>query len=142
MTLNPEIWGPYYWFFLETMALTYPLHPNDVSKKKYYDFIQNLPLFIPNPEIGNNFSKLIDTFPVTPYLDSRLSFMKWINFIHNKINKQLDKPVINLHDGLDNYYKHYKPKPPPKKSKKELYYKIIIGVLVILIIYLYNINEN
>jgi hypothetical protein len=142
MTLNPEIWGPYYWFFLETMALTYPLHPNDVSKKKYYDFIQNLPLFIPNPEIGNNFSKLIDTFPVTPYLDSRLSFMKWINFIHNKINKQLDKPVINIYDSLENYYKHYKPKKPEKKSKKELYYKIIIGVLVVWIIYLYNINEN
>lgn len=142
MTLNPEIWGPHYWFFLETIALTYPLHPNDVSKKKYYDFIQNLPLFIPNPEIGNNFSKLIDTFPVTPYLDSRLSFMKWINFIHNKINKQLDKPVINIYDSLENYYKHYKPKKPEKKSKKELYYKIIIGVLVVLIIYLYNINEN
>lgn len=142
MTLNPEIWGPHYWFFLETISLTYPLHPNDVSKKKYYDFIQNLPLFIPNPEIGNNFSKLIDTFPVTPYLDSRLSFMKWINFIHNKINKQLDKPQINLYDGLDNYYQQYKPKPPEKKSKKELYYKIIIGALVLLIIYLYNINEN
>lgn len=142
MTLNPEIWGPHYWFFLETISLTYPLHPNDVSKKKYYDFIQNLPLFIPNPEIGNKFSKLIDTFPVTPYLDSRLSFMKWVNFIHNKINSELDKPTINLHDGLDNYYKQYKPKPPKKKSKKELYYKVIIVVLVLLIIYLYNINEN
>ncbi len=33
MTLNPEIWGPKYWFFLYTVALTYPLSPNDVSKK-------------------------------------------------------------------------------------------------------------
>ncbi len=33
MSLNPEIWGPKYWFFLYTVALTYPLSPNDVSKK-------------------------------------------------------------------------------------------------------------
>lgn len=142
MSLDPEIWGPHYWFFLHTVSLTYPLHPNDVSKKKYYDLIQNIPLFIPNPEIGNKFSKLIDTFPVTPYLDSRLSFMKWMNFIHNKINSQLNKPNINLYEGLDNYYKSYKPKVEEKKSKYEFYYKIIIVILVALIIYLYNINEN
>ncbi len=33
MTLNPEIWGPHYWFVLYTIALSYPLKPNDVSKK-------------------------------------------------------------------------------------------------------------
>lgn len=141
--LNPEIWGPHYWFFLETISLHYPLQPNDVSKKKYYDFIQNLPLFIPNPEIGNKFSKLIDTFPVTPYLDSRLSFMKWINFIHNKINKDLQKPELDLYESLEKYYQQYKPKDEnAKKRKSNLHYKIIIVILVILIIYLYNINEN
>ena len=33
MTLNPEIWGPHYWFVLYTIALSYPLKPNDISKK-------------------------------------------------------------------------------------------------------------
>ena len=33
MTLNPEIWGPHYWFVLYTIAISYPLNPNDVSKK-------------------------------------------------------------------------------------------------------------
>ena len=44
MTLDPNIWGPHYWFFLHTLALTYPETPNDVIKKKYYDFYQNLPI--------------------------------------------------------------------------------------------------
>ena len=48
MVLNPEIWGPHYWFFIYTLALSYPLNPNDTTKKKYYDFIQNLPIFIPD----------------------------------------------------------------------------------------------
>ena len=78
MALDPKIWGPHYWFFLHTVATTYPNTPNEVVRKKYYDFIQNLPLFLPIPEIGNEFSRLIDLYPVTPYLDSRQSFMKWL----------------------------------------------------------------
>ena len=30
----PEIWGPHYWFFLNTVAMTYPNYPNKVTKKK------------------------------------------------------------------------------------------------------------
>jgi hypothetical protein len=64
MALDPKVWGPFYWFVLHTIALTYPTHPNDVIKKKYYDFIQNLPLFLPVPEIGNIFTSLLDKYPV------------------------------------------------------------------------------
>ena len=41
MALDPKIWGPHYWFFLHTLASTYPHTPNEVVRKKYYDFIQN-----------------------------------------------------------------------------------------------------
>ena len=34
LKLDPEVWGPHYWFTLHTIALNYPLYPNDVSKKK------------------------------------------------------------------------------------------------------------
>ena len=32
--LDPKIWGPHYWFFLHTIAMSYPLRPNAVTKKK------------------------------------------------------------------------------------------------------------
>ena len=89
MIYEPKIWGPHYWFVLHTIALNYPLHPNETSKKKYYDFIQNLPIFLPISNMGNLFSKLLDIYPVTPYLDSRESLVKWMHFIHNKINLSL-----------------------------------------------------
>ena len=63
--LNPEIWGPHYWFVLYTIALSYPLNINDTTKKKYYDFIQNLPLFLPISNIGNTFSVFLDKYPVS-----------------------------------------------------------------------------
>ena len=51
MTLEPKIWGPHYWFVLHTIALSYPQNPNEVTRKKFYDFYQNLPLFMPIEEI-------------------------------------------------------------------------------------------
>ena len=45
MALDPNIWGPHYWFVLHTIALSYPHTPNEVMRKKYYDFVQNIPLF-------------------------------------------------------------------------------------------------
>ena len=85
MVLDSNIWGPHYWFVLLTIAISYPKHPNDVTKKKYYELIHNFPLFIPVSSMGNHFSELLDKYPIAPYLDSRESFIKWVHFIHNKI---------------------------------------------------------
>jgi hypothetical protein len=107
---DPTVWGPHYWFFLETVAYTYPELPTSVTKRKYYDLIQNMPLFLPNPEIGNRFAGLLDKFPVSPYLDSRDSFLRWVHFIHNKVNVSLGKEEVTLFQALDNYRAHYIPK--------------------------------
>ena len=96
MNFEPEIWGPHYWFFLHTIAESYPLHPTSVTKKKYYDLMINFPLFIPNEDIGNKFSQLLDKYPVAPYLDSRESFVRWMHFIHNKLNIQLGKEELSM----------------------------------------------
>ena len=118
--LDPKVWGPHYWFFLHTLAMTYPHHPNSVTKKKYYEFIQNLPLFIPVEEISGEVSKLIDKYPVVPYLDDRDSFVRWMHFIHNKINEKLEKPQISLNDFFVNYYDEYK----STNDKLTSYYKV------------------
>lgn len=142
MTLDPEIWGPHYWFFLHTIAISYPIKPNDVTKKIYYSLIQNLPLFIPVDEIGNSFSKLLDKYPVKPYLDSRKSFIKWMHFIHNKVNVLLNKEVITLDEAMEKYYDNYKPKQnkniEEKKRREKFIFIGIIFLLIIISIYFYN----
>lgn len=133
MELDPTVWGPHYWFVLHTIALCYPLYPNDVTKKKYYEFIQNLPLMIPVQKIGNNFSILLDKFPVTPYLDSRESFQKWIHFIHNKVNEQLGLPELSFSEAIDKYYHNYKPKDLlyREKLRRKEKYIFLISVIVL-----------
>ena len=131
---NPIIWGPQYWFVLYTIALSYPIHINECTKKKYYDFITNLPLFLPVSDIGGVFSKFLDAYPVTPYLDSRESFSKWVHFIHNKINSYLGKPELTYYDALNKYYEHYKLKEIKKNDERKNKEKYIFGTLIIIII--------
>ena len=140
---DPKVWGPHYWFVLQTIALTYPIHPNDVSKKKYYDFIQNLPIFIPDLKIGNEFSEIITQFPVTPYLDSRSSFNKWIHFIHNKINIITGKPEMNILDSIQKYNGHYnKPEHTLFEISQRREKFIYIAIVIILIISAYYLSNK
>jgi len=140
--LDPKIWGPHYWFFLHTVAMTYPHHPNAVTKKKYYEFIQNLPLFIPVEAISKEFEKFIDLYPITPYLDNRDSFVRWMHFAHNKINEKLEKPQITLNDFFVPILNEYKSQNEKLaefyKVKEKLIYGGILGLLLCAIYYLYD----
>ena len=140
--LDPNIWGPHYWFFLHTISMTYPNRPNSVTKKKYYELIHNMPTFIPVEKMSSDFSKLLDLYPITPYLDTRESVIRWIWFIHNKINSKLDKPQITLNDFYIKYYEEYKPKNikliEQYKLREKIVYTILVSSLVGSIYYLYD----
>lgn len=140
--LDPKVWGPHYWFFLHTVAMTYPHHPNAVTKKKYYEFIQNLPLFVPVEHISKELEQLIDQYPITPYLDNRDSFVRWMHFVHNKINEKLEKPVLSLNDFFVEYYNAYKSRDQQlaeyARLKSKLVYTVILAFLVGGGIYLYG----
>ena len=128
--LDPAVWGPPFWFFLHTVAHTYPEIPNVVTKRKYYDLIQNLPLFLPDAEIGGHFSKLLDLYPVSPYLDSRDSFLRWMHFIHNKVNVKLGHDEISLYAGLDAYFEKYRPRIVQVAENWHLREHYVVGGLI------------
>ena len=112
-----------------TTAVNYPDHVNDVTRKKYYDFIQNFPMLIPHPEMSAEFARMLDKYPVTPYLDSRDSFIKWVHFIHNRYNVLQMKDEMSLHDALERYYLHYRPKPIQLLEELRLILLIILTKL-------------
>jgi len=140
--LDPSVWGPHMWFFLHTIAMSYPLRPNSVTKKKYYEFIQNLPMFIPVEHMSGEFTKLLNEYPIQPYLDKRESFIRWIWFIHNKINQKLEKPQITLNEFYVKYYEEYKSKniklTEYYKLRSKFIYAFIILVVIGIIYYLYD----
>lgn len=140
--LNPEIWGPYYWFTIYTIGLSYPNNPDDIIKRKYYDFFTNIPIFVPDKEIGKIFSEFLNNYPITPYLDSRESIIKWIHFIHNKINQYIGKQEITYYDALNRYYKNYDLKSikiynDRKNRERYIFYSLLV-ILILIILYFIN----
>jgi len=135
----PEVWGRHYWYVIHSIAMTYPDYPNDVMKKKYYDFFYNLPIFLPNSEIGNYFATLLEHYPLTPYLDNRNSLLQWTHYIHNKINIKLSKPTISFRQFMDEFAKYNRPLPIQKasfmKSNNQLVSFMVVCFLVGFIVY-------
>ena len=68
--------------------------------------------------------------------------MKWVNFIHNRVNITLGKNELSLSEAVDEYYKQYLPKDikreeERKKNEKVIYTSIMIA-LAISSFYLYR----
>jgi len=84
----------------------------------------------------------LNKYPVSPYLDSKKSFISWMHFIHNKINEKLEKPQISLKDFYKLYYENYKPKIVKNmeyyKLKEKIIYSIFIISILIIVYYLYK----
>ena len=109
--MSAATWGPHYWFFMMSVAISYPDFPNDTTRRKYYDFFMNLPIFIPDPEMGNQFSRMLEKYPISPYLGSKDSLIRRVVFIHNKYNEMLGKHEISLDAAMAAYYEQFIPKP-------------------------------
>ena len=130
MSINNNKWGPPFWKTLHIICHHYPLQPNSIMKKKMYDFFHNLPLFLPDHDIGDKFSEILDQYPMKPYLDTRDALCKWIHFIHNQINIRLNKPQLSYND----YIKLYTHTPSKSISNKYINYTGLILISILLII--------
>jgi hypothetical protein len=97
-------------------------------------------LFLPDPSYGKNYKNLLDKYPLAPFLDNRDSLVKWTNLIHNKINQQLEKRTINLHDFYEAYYIENSKTNEVfnfKKMKSKFLWLVIIFVLLVFIVLFY-----
>jgi len=130
MSTNSSIWGPPFWKTLHTICHHYPLQPNSIMKKKMYDFFHNLPVFLPDHDIGDKFSEILDQYPMKPYLDTRDALCKWIHFIHNQINIRLNKPQLSYKE----YIKQYTYVPSEPSINKYFNYTGLVVITLLLII--------
>ena len=130
-SFDPAIWGPHFWFFLHTIARSYPAAPSDTMRKKYYNFYQDLPVFLPVQSIGNSFAKLMDKYPVSPYLTSRVELIKWTNYIHNKVNAKLLKEQVPFDDSTRLYWMSYAKPGFVQKKPSRLHYVVAASLFAL-----------
>ena len=81
--LDPDVWLPHFWFFFYTVAHSYPVFPNAVTKRKYYDFVQNLPLFIPHDRVRKIIIQILN--------DTMLNVPLW----NGKRFSQTEKKIVS-----------------------------------------------
>lgn len=136
MKLLYKIWSPHLWFTLTSLSFSYPKNPSDSFKKKYYSLFHNLPFFYPYDKFDKHFSKILKTYPISPYLDSKQSLIKWINFVRNKTNAIYELPIMTESEYLKEYYDNYADKREYKKQIKLKKYFTITAIMIVLIIYL------
>ena len=78
---------------MHIVALGYSEKPSYSDKKAAKEFYESLQALIPCPICKVHYQKHLADVPLTPHLDSRDSLFKWTVDIHNRVNKDLGKPL-------------------------------------------------
>lgn len=125
-----SVWVPYYNFFLQSVAFSYPREPNNVLRRKYYDFYSNFSLFIPDPKAFTTLNKILDANPVMPYLDSQLLLLKWTHKITNELNALIGVDAVDFHAFMEAYYNMYKPREIVDREKIKRRERIVFALVM------------
>lgn len=96
--IKTSFWGPHAWNFLfSSIAGAYPIKYNASDKshqRKMRGFVQmfkSLKETLPCIYCRQSYAKFLKELPIIDYIHSRLSMMKWLYLIHDKVNQKLIK---------------------------------------------------
>ena len=151
-------WGSPLWFFLHTISVNYPEKPTYKDKSQYYDFFYNLQNILPCQSCKINYIKHLQRNPISPNLDSRQALVNWVVKIHNLVNIEGGKPIMDTATVVKKYkdiyenkqghgYCHFFDNDPDREKKKQkkenvkLWKRIMLGTIVFviaLLIYFYH----
>jgi len=140
MNLNPKIWGPHTWFFLDSIVLSLPNKLNNEQQNIYKNFFTSLQYVLPCQGCRNHYATNLKKFPLTDQiLSNKENMIKWLLNIHNSIRIENKSIPISIKNFFEYYYKQYDEKQNEKKKKKYNFKNnlciIIILLLLLLLIY-------
>lgn len=97
---DPTIWGPSFWYILHLITFGYPDEPSFIDQRGYHDFFVNLQHVIPCHKCKKHYTKHLQEQPIGPYLNTKTNLIKWLVNMHNIINLQLNKPIIDVETAI------------------------------------------
>jgi len=136
---EPKVWGPYAWFFLESIAMGYSTNPSYEEKKAAETFFKSLHLMIPCEKCRNNYIKHQKKYPLTEtVLSSRDNLFMWIINIHNSVipgnTKSYDETFQYY---MEKYNVEVNKTEESNTSNSKLFYLSIILIILFLIYQIY-----
>ena len=102
-SIKPDIWGPHGWKFMHYVSLGYPDNPDKNQKTLYKNFYYSLQDVLPCDKCAENYKKNLLENPIDNHLDDRESLMKWVVDIHNSVNKELNKEILDYDTAINIY---------------------------------------
>jgi hypothetical protein len=128
--INPNVWGPKFWYTWHSVALGYPDNPTDLDKENYKNFYIYFSYVLPCEACSKDSYSRIKSVDWNNVLTSRKNLIKWTYNYHNDINIKLDKKIFENKNFKDNMLSK-------KLTNNYLEYFIII-ILILYILYLLN----
>jgi len=149
--MNPNVWGPHFWFILHLVSFNYPDNPNTPDKDNFKRFYESIGDILPCPNCRKHYKNYLSQFPISVHLDTRIDLIKWVIQVHNFVNQSLHKPTYTLQQVLKTYA-NLDPVSPfvkvninaihrqkiKKKYGKLLVFITIFSILMIILIYLHR----
>ena len=145
MQLGPNIWGPHLWKALHMISVGYPDEPNEEQKKNYKTFFENFYQVLPCSICSNNYKNNLKQLPITnDTMKNQQNLVKWVIDIHNIVNKELKKPIIEYDDALLLIFNNFNNSPKYLENKENTSYTLfsllIIFFILIIIAIVYKKN--
>jgi hypothetical protein len=148
MHLGPSIWGPHLWKALHMISFGYPNEPNEEQKKNYRTFFENFYQVLPCSICSNNYKNNLKELPITnDTMKNQQNLVKWVIDIHNIVNKELEKPIIEYNDALLLIFNNFNKSPKENTSNNTsnntsytLFSLLIIFFILIIIAIIYKKN--
>jgi hypothetical protein len=95
MGFSTRVWTVPTWLLLGCIGRNYPLHPTEDQKQDYETFLLSLGKVLPCGACRENFSNNLAAAGWDPKKDlaDRQSFSRFINNLHNTVNRMLGKRI-------------------------------------------------
>jgi hypothetical protein len=95
-----EDWAREMWKYLHATSISYPDTPTEEDRKRIRGMLENL--WVPCiAECMVWYKETLKTYPLTELaLSSRKELIKWFIWLHNQINKKLNKKIITHEEAV------------------------------------------
>lgn len=138
MNLNPKIWGPHAWFFLDSIVLSLPNKLNYEQKNIYKNFFTSLQNILPCEACREHYKENFKKYPLTDeILSKKENMIKWLLNVHNNVRRSAKKIPISIKQYFEYYDKKYDDNNNNNnKISKDCNLKYYISIIIILILIL------
>ena len=132
INLNPKIWGPHAWFFIESIIIALPNNIDTNMQNELKHFFISLQSLLPCEKCRLHFSEYLKKTNIIDYdFSTKDNVINWVYSLHNNVNSINNKKHISIDKMLQFYNDKY------NIETKSSYYDIgFIIIYLLLIIYL------